>query len=89
MLRSTILRTAQPLRLLARSSSTTVQPFHHAFPVHDLDEARKFYGGILKCEEGRSSKTWIDYALYGHQVRRNRAKASLLLRPLARVTTSA
>lgn len=51
-----------------RAASSGVQPFHHAFPVHDLTAARKFYGDTLKCEEGRSSQTWIDYSLYGHQV---------------------
>ncbi len=30
--------------------------------------ARKFYRDVMKCEEGRSSKTWIDYSLYGHQI---------------------
>ena len=42
--------------------------FHLAFPVHDLDAAREFYGGVLECEEGRSSDHWIDFNLYGHQV---------------------
>lgn len=42
--------------------------FHLAFPVHNLDEARKFYGGILECEEGRSSEHWIDFNLFGHQI---------------------
>lgn len=42
--------------------------FHLAFPVHDLDSARKFYGGVLECEEGRSSDIWIDFDLYGHQI---------------------
>jgi extradiol dioxygenase family protein len=42
--------------------------FHLAFPVHDLDAARKFYGGVLGCEEGRSSTHWIDFNLYGHQI---------------------
>jgi extradiol dioxygenase family protein len=42
--------------------------FHLAFPVHDLDAAREFYGGILECEEGRSSDQWIDFNLYGHQI---------------------
>lgn len=42
--------------------------FHLAFPVHDLDAARKFYGGVLECEEGRSSDHWIDFNLYGHQI---------------------
>ena len=43
-------------------------PFHIAFPVDDLDAARNFYGGLLGCEEGRSSDSWIDYSLYGHQI---------------------
>lgn len=42
--------------------------FHLAFPVHDLDAAREFYGGVLECEEGRSSNHWIDFDLYGHQI---------------------
>lgn len=39
-----------------------------AFPVKDLKEARKFYVEILGCREGRSSDTWIDFDLYGHQI---------------------
>ena len=42
--------------------------FHLAFPVHNLDAAREFYAGILECEEGRSSDSWIDFDLYGHQI---------------------
>jgi uncharacterized protein len=42
--------------------------FHLAFPVHDLDAAREFYGGVLECDEGRSSTRWIDFNLYGHQI---------------------
>ena len=42
--------------------------FHLAFPVHNLDAAREFYGGILECDEGRSSDRWIDFNLYGHQI---------------------
>jgi extradiol dioxygenase family protein len=42
--------------------------FHLAFPVKDLEEARAFYGGVLECEEGRSSDHWIDFNLYGHQI---------------------
>lgn len=45
-----------------------MHPFHLAFPVHDLDAARAFYGGLLGCPEGRSSPEWIDFDLYGHQV---------------------
>jgi uncharacterized protein len=46
----------------------TLRPFHLAFPVHDLDAARAFYGGVLGCGEGRSSDAWIDFDLYGHQI---------------------
>ena len=42
--------------------------FHLAFPVHNLDAAREFYGGVLECSEGRSSEAWIDFDLYGHQI---------------------
>jgi uncharacterized protein len=42
--------------------------FHLAFPVHDLSLARAFYGGILKCPEGRSAPDWIDFDFFGHQV---------------------
>lgn len=42
--------------------------FHLAFPVHDLHEAREFYGGVLGCPEGRSSDAWIDFDLFGHQI---------------------
>ena len=42
--------------------------FHLAFPVHDLDAAREFYRGVLECEEGRSTDSWIDFNLYDHQI---------------------
>jgi extradiol dioxygenase family protein len=42
--------------------------FHLAFPVRDLEEARKFYGELLQCPEGRSSEHWVDFNLYGHQI---------------------
>ena len=45
-----------------------MRPFHLAFPVHDLDAARGFYGGLMGCAEGRSSDHWIDFDLYGHQI---------------------
>ncbi|WP_164115658.1 VOC family protein [Sphingorhabdus sp. Alg239-R122] len=44
-----------------------LRPFHLAVPVHDLDMARRFYGDVLGCEEGRSSDRWIDFNLFGHQ----------------------
>ena len=42
--------------------------FHLAFPVRDIDEARRFYGGLLGCPEGRSSNEWVDFNFHGHQV---------------------
>ena len=43
-------------------------PFHLAFPVDDLAAARRFYGDLLGCPEGRSSDRWIDFDLRGHQI---------------------
>lgn len=42
--------------------------FHLAIPVHNLDEAREFYGNTLGCPEGRSSSTWVDFDFQGHQL---------------------
>ena len=42
--------------------------FHLAFPVRDLAEARRFYGDLLGCPEGRSSPEWVDFDFYGHQI---------------------
>lgn len=42
--------------------------FHLAYHVTDLDEARKFYGGLLGCKEGRSTDTWVDFDFFGHQI---------------------
>jgi len=42
--------------------------FHLAFPVHDLDAARLFYGEVLGCREGRSSSEWVDFDFFGHQI---------------------
>lgn len=43
-------------------------PFHFAFNVTDLGQARVFYGGVLGCAEGRSSDTWVDFDFFGHQL---------------------
>ncbi len=42
--------------------------FHLAYHVTDLDEARRFYGGVLGCTEGRSTDTWVDFDFFGHQI---------------------
>ena len=47
---------------------TGLPPFHLAFPVHDLEAARAFYGGLLGCPEGRSAAEWIDFDFFGHQI---------------------
>ena len=46
----------------------SLPPFHLAFPVDDLAAARRFYGELLQCPDGRSSDDWIDFNLYGHQI---------------------
>ena len=42
--------------------------FHLAIAVDDLSAAEAFYAGVLQCRIGRSSETWIDFDLMGHQV---------------------
>ncbi|MEM6493131.1 MAG: VOC family protein [Pseudomonadota bacterium] len=46
----------------------SLPPFHLAFPVDDLASARRFYGDLLGCAEGRSSDEWIDFDFHGHQI---------------------
>ena len=43
-------------------------PFHFAYHVTDLTEARQFYGATLGCQEGRSTETWVDFDFFGHQI---------------------
>jgi extradiol dioxygenase family protein len=45
-----------------------VPPFHLAIPVDDLAAARRFYGELLGCPEGRSAAHWVDFDLHGHQL---------------------
>lgn len=45
-----------------------LDPFHLAFQVRDIAEARTFYGDLLGCSEGRSAETWVDFNFFGHQV---------------------
>ncbi len=42
--------------------------FHLAFPVHDLEAARRFYVDLLGCPTGRESDRWIDFDFFGHQL---------------------
>ncbi len=50
------------------SAQASMPPFHLAFPVQDIEEARQFYVGLLGCGEGRSSPEWVDFDFYGHQI---------------------
>ncbi len=54
---------SQPAPLLQTRSL-----FHFAFHVTDLDAARRFYGGVLGCREGRSTGTWVDFDFFSHQI---------------------
>jgi extradiol dioxygenase family protein len=42
--------------------------FHLAFPVNDLESARRFYVDLLGCQVGRESASWIDFNFFGHQI---------------------
>jgi extradiol dioxygenase family protein len=55
-------------KALLRIAMSTIQPFHLAFPVDNLEAARTFYGSTLGCAEGRSSDEWIDFDFFGHQL---------------------
>ncbi|MBX3249617.1 MAG: VOC family protein [Myxococcales bacterium] len=58
--------------------------FHLAFPVHDLEAARRFYTERLGCGVGRESDRWIDFDLCGHQI-----TAHLVDAPTERAPTNA
>lgn len=51
-----------------RNDPVALAPFHLAIRVHDLASARRFYGGVLGCPEGRSAPQWVDFDLLGHQL---------------------
>jgi extradiol dioxygenase family protein len=60
----------------------SLPPFHLAFPVDDLAAARRFYGELLGCPEGRSAEHWIDFDLFGHQIVAHHAPGA----PRSRIT---
>jgi uncharacterized protein len=45
-----------------------LSPFHLAFPVTSLANARAFYGDLLGYPEGRSSDSRVDFDFHGHQI---------------------
>ena len=48
--------------------SNNLRPFHLAIPVDNVQVCREFYRDLLGCKEGRSSKDWVDFDFYGHQL---------------------
>jgi extradiol dioxygenase family protein len=42
--------------------------FHFSFAVSDLDQARKFYGEMLGCPEGRKLPGRADFNFFGHHI---------------------
>jgi extradiol dioxygenase family protein len=42
--------------------------FHFSFAVDDLDRARKFYGELLQCPEGRTLPGRADFNFFGHHI---------------------
>ncbi len=42
--------------------------FHLAFPVHDLESAKRFYVEGLGCTLGRESAHAVTFGLAGHQL---------------------
>ena len=42
--------------------------FHFAFKVKDIESTVRFYQDILGCKKGRSTKDWVDFNFFGHQL---------------------
>lgn len=42
--------------------------FHFSFAVNDLDRARRFYGEVLQCPEGRKLPRRVDFNFFGHHI---------------------
>jgi extradiol dioxygenase family protein len=42
--------------------------FHFSFAVNDLECARKFYGELLGCPEGRKLPSRADFNFFGHHI---------------------
>jgi extradiol dioxygenase family protein len=53
---------------MLKKGSMSLQPFHLAVPACDLAAARRFYGELFGCPEGRSADTWIDFDFFGHKL---------------------
>ena len=49
-------------------ATASLNPFHLAIPVYDLDATRQSYCERLGCKVGREAPRWIDFNFFGHQV---------------------
>lgn len=52
----------------AQGRRTALVPMHLSTMCHSLDEARRFYGKIIGCEERRASKTSVHFDWFGSQL---------------------
>ena len=50
------------------SAATIDTLFHFSFAVNDLERARKFYGELLGCPEGRKLPGRADFNFFGHHI---------------------
>jgi extradiol dioxygenase family protein len=46
----------------------SLMPFHLSVPITDLPSARRFYGELLGCTEGRSAEMRCDFNFFGHHL---------------------
>ncbi len=53
---------------MRRRENPRMPAFHLAFPVHNIEAARRFYVDELGCSVGREAERWIDFDLRGHQL---------------------
>ena len=51
-----------------QASGSRIAQFHLAFPVRDLDEARRFYGDVIGCPQGRRDTSYQDFDFFGHHL---------------------
>ena len=68
---TSVLEGSEPLKsgpLKDKPPKDRITQFHLAFPVRDLDEARRFYGGVIGCPQGRSDTTYQDFDFFGHHL---------------------
>ena len=52
--------------------------FHFSFAVDDLERARKFYGGLLGCPEGRKLPGRADFNFFGHHIVAHESAADIV-----------